>query len=170
MGRWTLLGYSDTPPTPHWLKDLERLDLASDPLPRFPGIAWDDAEQATREVDLERYFRGRLSIEDDLSRTPRVPDPWLFVAHAPPFDTTLDRLAKVPEPIGSRAVRRFIEERQPAIALHGHVHESPQVTGVYAERLGRTLCINPGQDHVRLHAVVFDADDPERTLRHTVYR
>ncbi len=170
VGRWTLLGYSDTPATPHWLKDLERLDLPGDPLPPFPGVAWDDGEQTTREVDLERHFRGRPSIAEELSRAPHVPDPWLLVAHAPPFDTKLDRLAKIPEPIGSRAVRRFIEQRQPAIALHGHVHESPQVTGVYAERLGRTLCINPGQDHVRLHAVVFDADDPERTLRHTVYR
>jgi Icc-related predicted phosphoesterase len=31
---------------------------------------------------------------------------------------------------------------QPLLGLHGHVHESPG-----AEKLGRTLCINPGSDY-----------------------
>ena len=44
--------------------------------------------------------------------------------------------------VGSIAVRRFVEERQPLIALHGHVHESQGV-----ERLGRTICLNPGSEY-----------------------
>ena len=55
---------------------------------------------------------------------PVVAAPWIFVCHAPPHDTALDRLPQVPHPIGSRAVRRFIEQRQPLVSLHGHVHES----------------------------------------------
>jgi Icc-related predicted phosphoesterase len=45
-------------------------------------------------------------------------------------------------PVGSTAVRDFIEEVQPLLGLHGHVHESKA-----AQRLGRTLCINPGSEY-----------------------
>ena len=44
--------------------------------------------------------------------------------------------------VGSIAVRQFIEERQPLIALHGHVHESRG-----AEQIGRTICLNPGSEY-----------------------
>jgi len=66
-------------------------------------------------------------------------------------------------------VRAFIEEHQPPLTLHGHIHESPMVSGSYAERIGRTLCVNPGQSPERLHAVIFDTDDPYTTLVHTVF-
>jgi Icc-related predicted phosphoesterase len=45
-------------------------------------------------------------------------------------------------PVGSTAVRELIEQYQPLMGLHGHVHESPA-----ANRIGRTLCINPGSDY-----------------------
>ncbi len=76
----------------------------------------------------------------------------------------------MPYPIGSRAVRQFIEQRRPLVTLHGHIHESPIVTGSYADRVGDSLCINPGQSHTRLHAVLFDTARPAETLRHTVLR
>jgi uncharacterized protein len=45
-------------------------------------------------------------------------------------------------PVGSRAVRTVIEEVQPLVALHGHIHESRGVA-----RIGRTACINPGSTY-----------------------
>ena len=56
----------------------------------------------------------------------------IFLFHTPPYDTPLDRAAldgKTHEyvaldiHVGSIAVRRFIELRQPLLTLHGHVHE-----------------------------------------------
>ncbi len=44
--------------------------------------------------------------------------------------------------VGSTAVRTFIDQPQPLLSLHGHVHESQA-----AQRLGRTLCLNPGSDY-----------------------
>ena len=44
--------------------------------------------------------------------------------------------------VGSTAVRAAIERYQPMLGLHGHVHESPGT-----EKLGGTLCINPGSDY-----------------------
>lgn len=167
---FAFLGHSSTPPTPYTVKDFERLDLPGDPIPSFGGAVWDRVRQAGREVDLTEHFRTQHTLSQELEQAPAAPDPWMLVAHTPPYDSKLDRLPQVPYPIGSRAVRQFIEQRQPAVALHGHVHESAEVTGSYSDRLGRTLCINPGQNYTRLYAVLFDAERPAETLRHTVLR
>ena len=41
--------------------------------------------------------------------------------------------------VGSIAVKRFIEERQPLLTLHGHVHEAARLTGEWKIRIGREL-------------------------------
>ncbi len=77
----------------------------------------------------------------------------IFNFHVPPRGTSLDVGPSVRAdltvdheagevervPIGSSAVRAAIERHQPLLTLHGHVHESPGM-----ERIGRTLCVNPG--------------------------
>jgi Icc-related predicted phosphoesterase len=87
-----------------------------------------------------------------------VSDPANLVAvlHPPPVGSSLDQAPAIDDEfrvrfeaggmvmigVGSIAVRQFIEERQPLVALHGHVHESRG-----AEQLGRTLCLNPGSEY-----------------------
>ena len=44
---------------------------------------------------------------------------------------------------GSTAVKEVIEEVQPILSLHGHIHESRA-----AVRIGRTLAVNPGSSYV----------------------
>jgi len=80
----------------------------------------------------------------------------IFMLHIPPYNSTLDLAYELDrelriktegtgflqQPVGSKAVRAIIEEQQPLIALHGHIHESPGTT-----QIGRTLCFNPGSDH-----------------------
>jgi uncharacterized protein len=44
-------------------------------------------------------------------------------------------------PVGSTAVRRLIENYQPLLAVHGHIHESGG-----ERKIGQTLCINPGSE------------------------
>jgi Icc-related predicted phosphoesterase len=56
-----------------------------------------------------------------------------------------------PTPIGSRALKKFIEKRQPPLTLHGHVHESSGM-----ERLGRTIAVNPGDSRSRFRGVRID--------------
>ena len=45
--------------------------------------------------------------------------------------------------VGSTAVKEIIQDVQPVLSLHGHIHESRA-----AERIGRTLAINPGSSYV----------------------
>jgi len=64
--------------------------------------------------------------------------PLLMICHTPPYDTKCDRLMNG-TPVGSRAVRRFIEEIKPEVCISGHIHESAGV-----DRVGSTLVLNAG--------------------------
>jgi len=44
--------------------------------------------------------------------------------------------------VGSHAVRDAILQYQPALSLHGHIHESRAV-----QQLGRTVSVNPGSTY-----------------------
>jgi hypothetical protein len=43
---------------------------------------------------------------------------------------------------GSTSVRAAIEKYQPMLGLHGHIHESRNMT-----KIGRTVCINPASEY-----------------------
>jgi Icc-related predicted phosphoesterase len=77
--------------------------------------------------------------------------------HMPPYDTGIDRAPRLDaslhvrydgsgeplmDPVGSQAIRALIAERQPTIALHGHIHEG---RGRY--RIGATTGFNPGSQY-----------------------
>lgn len=62
----------------------------------------------------------------------------ILVCHTPPYATRVDRLTDG-RPVGSPAVRRFIEDTQPHLCITGHIHESAGT-----DRLGRTRIFNAG--------------------------
>jgi Icc-related predicted phosphoesterase len=64
--------------------------------------------------------------------------------------------------VGSTAVRAVIERYQPALSLHGHIHEARGTT-----RLGRTLCINPGSSYEQgqLLGAVIDVDGKKKVKK-----
>ncbi len=165
----SIIGYGCAPWSPHTVKDFERLDLPDDAAPSAGGVVWDDAAGAPRPVTAEEHYFEQKSMWDELNAATTPAAPWVLVSHAPPYDCGLDELPEHGK-IGSRAVRRFVEQRQPSLCLCGHVHQGPELSGRYAADLGTTLCINPGQgDDGALHAVTFDLHDPRSTLRHTRY-
>ena len=62
----------------------------------------------------------------------------LMICHTPPFDSRLDRLVNG-TPVGSPAVRAFIETHRPDVAVVGHIHEGRGI-----DRIGDTLVLNAG--------------------------
>jgi Icc-related predicted phosphoesterase len=62
----------------------------------------------------------------------------LFVPHAPPHGTPLDRTFMGLH-VGSTAVRKFVELRQPDAVICGHIHEARGIT-----TLGKSTIINCG--------------------------
>ncbi|MCI0474063.1 MAG: hypothetical protein L0Y76_10825, partial [Ignavibacteria bacterium] len=65
---------------------------------------------------------------------------------------------KPDEHVGSIAIRRFIENNNPLLTLHGHIHESTQITGEWKEYIGKTLCINGSTTGNRLALVRIDVE------------
>ncbi len=106
---------------------------------------WDSPREEA-EDDLLARLRGLAAqLEPGLNT--------IFNLHCPPYNTSLDRAPQLTSdlkvvldggeprivPVGARAVRTLIEEVQPVLSLHGHIHESKAVA-----KIGKTTCVNPG--------------------------
>jgi Icc-related predicted phosphoesterase len=67
--------------------------------------------------------------------------------------------------VGSIAIQRFIEERQPMLTLHGHIHESTRLTGAWQEQFGNTLSFNAAHDGPELSLIRFHLNRPGEAVR-----
>ncbi len=176
---YELMGYPFVPPTPFRPKDYEKMDDPESGWPpqKNPSYirASDQTDQLT-SIDPYFFLRQRETIREDLDRLPKPlhPDRTIYIMHSPPFGTRLD-LTQGGKSAGSRSIKAFIEEHQPLLTLHGHIHESPDLSGSYFERIAETLSINPGQsiwkgeESSKLYAVTFEMENLEGTLKHTYY-
>lgn len=112
---------------------------------------WKTPREIT-ELDLAKKIEDVVRGVDDFSRC-------VFNFHCPPKDSSLDTCPMLdastdpPTPVtvagqpvmfgaGSTAVRAAISRYQPALALHGHIHECRGMV-----RLGQTVCFNPGSEY-----------------------
>ena len=166
LKEFPIYGYACVPPTPFLLKDWELYDVS-----RYVPPGCVSPEEGRRSVPAEesRIKWGTIQADLDSLVANDALERAIFLFHTPPCDTALDRSAldgrmyeHVPlnVHIGSIAVRRFIEERQPLLTLHGHVHESTRLTGEWKVRLGKTVCINGAHDGPELSLVRFDLESP----------
>ena len=129
---------------------------------------WD----SPRELDEDALYERIKALADQV----QAPERAIFNLHVPPYDSGLDTARQInPDltlvyesgqpkevPVGSTAVRQIIEEYQPALALHGHIHESRGEATI-----GRTLAINSGSEYNsgRIHGVTV-ALGGDRVLSH----
>lgn len=161
-------GYGCVTDSSFWVKDYVRRDLPQDgPIPsRFACIS---TPQGIRPSLNGSYISRFPSMAEELARLPvATPARTVCVFHSPPYASGLDTLHNG-KPIGSHAVRTFIETRQPLITLHGHIHEAPYMSGIYQAHIGRSLAVNPGQGREGLHAVTIDVDRSRIFLSHTLF-
>jgi uncharacterized protein len=143
------------------LCDLGPVTMAS--LGVVPTTPWDTERECT-EDELGKQ------LSEMLDQVPEGRNSILNV-HCPPYASGLDDAPELDAtlkpvirggrpsivPVGSHAVREAIKRYQPAVGLHGHIHESRG-----AQKIGRTLCVNPGSDYssgVLRGAVVDIAED-----------
>jgi uncharacterized protein len=170
---YTFYGYANVPPTPFRFKDWERYDVS-----RYVDPGCFPPEEGIRTVeptvDLEW-----ATIKDELNTLAGdpLPERSVFLFHSPPYKTNLDRAAldgmmvdHVPMDVhvGSIAIMRFIEERQPWVTMHGHIHESSRITGYWQQQFGRTHAFSAAWHGPELALVEFDLDDPSTAVRRLI--
>jgi len=169
LGAYTLVGCGKISATPNLFKDREYWDVE-----RYKSRQ-PEATAPTHEVGLRTVERDEADLEitlrEILDRTfAEVPEgaPTILMAHVPPADTKTDVLYDGRH-VGSEAVRAAIETRRPALSLHGHIHESPDMSGAWQDSVGETPVVNAGSSchaggDAKLHLVRFDTDDIAATL------
>jgi uncharacterized protein len=143
------------------LCDLGPVTMAS--LGVVPYTPW-NTERETSEEDLGKQ------ISQMLDQVPEGRNAIINI-HCPPYASGLDDAPELDDtlkpvirggrpsiiPVGSHAVREVIKRYQPTVGLHGHIHESRA-----AQKIGRTVCVNPGTDYasgVLRGAIVDIAED-----------
>jgi Icc-related predicted phosphoesterase len=127
-----------------------------------------------REWDEDEYYQ---RVKDRASTLKDVKNA-VFMIHVPPYDSGLDTAPELDKnlrprvtmgdvlrvPVGSTGVRRVIQELQPLVSVHGHVHEAGGQS-----KIGRTTCFNAGSEANQgiLRGFVFDLgkDKLERAFR-----
>ena len=128
---------------------------------------WDTYREED-EPDLKKR------IDEMLQSVTAEPERTIYSLHCPPYGTGLDDAPQLTAemdlkdagrstvPVGSTAVREAIEGHQPALSLHGHIHEARGTT-----RLGKTLCINPGSSYEQgqLLGAVIDLDGKKKVKK-----
>jgi uncharacterized protein len=153
---YSFLGYWCAPPCPYVAKDFERLDFPGQVHSFKGGLTWNRRLEHPVDIDPGPFLGQLRTIQEDLAQLPPAASPdWILVAHAPPLQTELDLLSGVGH-VGSQSIRQFIQQRQPLLSLHGHIHESPRLSGRFWQYLGRTIAINPGQRDDGLAAVLIE--------------
>lgn len=174
VGTRPVYGYSCVPPTPFHLKDWERYDVS-----RFVDPGSLSPEEGYLTVEIEELDIRYGTIEKDLTRLvgeDSLADS-ILLFHAPPYRTALDRAAldgrsidhaPLDVNVGSIAIRKLIESRQPLVTLHGHVHESARLTGNWRDRIGRTQLFSAAHDGPELALVRFDPALPEAATRELI--
>jgi len=170
---YTVTGYPFVPPTPFMLKDREKYDVS-----RYvdPGCLAPDEGNRTVEPDYDTEFSNiatdlkKLSAGIDASKS-------IFLFHSPPYKSPLDRAAldgktfdHVPLDVhvGSIAIQRFIDDFQPMLTLHGHIHESFRITGEWQVINGKTISMSAASDIKGLTIITFNTNNLSTAKREEI--
>jgi uncharacterized protein len=131
---------------------------------------WHTPREWSEEEYYERVKAGARALKNVRNA--------VFMIHVPPYESGLDTAPELDKnlrpkvtmgdvlrvPVGSTGVRRVIQELQPLVSVHGHVHESGGQS-----KIGRTTCFNAGSEANQgiLRGFVFDLgkDKLERAFR-----
>ncbi|MFH1589835.1 MAG: metallophosphoesterase [archaeon] len=185
---WEKYDFSNVP------KNLEeRYDQRKNSNYRLNGVK--STNNGWRRFTFSEKTEKRSSIQKDLEK--RVfttnPEKTIYVVHTPPDNTYLDYVYASPsrrleeetiietmamkpngkffnpntQHVGSIALRSFIENHQPYLTLHGHIHETVDISGEFKDHIGKTLCMAPGNDNFskNLAMIVFDVYNPKEAER-----
>jgi Icc-related predicted phosphoesterase len=136
-----------------------------------PGWEYKDRPCDTMDVndtgffkveDPDRYFLEKGTIAGDLEAI-KGHDKLIMAIHTPPDGLDLDACMDGRR-VGSRAVYDWALNQQPLYLLSGHIHESYMKTGVWKNKIGNTVVIQPGQSSFYT-VLVHISDEGEKLVQ-----
>jgi len=171
FNNYKIYGYSYIPPTPFILKDWEKYDVS-----RYVDPGCISPEDGKYSIKVNKNVVKYSTIQKDLDKliSNSSLDKIIILFHSPPYRTNLDRaeldgkkIDHVPLDVnvGSIAIKRFIKSQQPYLTLHGHVHESPRLTGKWKDKIGSTHMFTGAHDGTELSLVRFDINNLSKAER-----
>jgi Icc-related predicted phosphoesterase len=171
---YPVFGYTYIPPTPFLLKDWEKYDVS-----RYVDPGCISPEEGIRSFPVAANIRKYSTIKKDLEILAGNEDvkKAIFLFHAPPYKTKLDHaplegkmIDHIPLDVhvGSIAIRRFIEARQPLLTLHGHVHEAPKLSRSWKDSIGKTHMFTAAYDGPELALIRFDPKNLNEARRELI--
>jgi hypothetical protein len=161
---YEFIGMNWVTDTPFGLKDRCRKDTEDFIFPKTLGSPVISTPKGLKTIDdWFGYAESLPTIEEELSNLikPKNPKNTIYVFHMPPSNSGLD-VCSDGKGVGSKAISEFLSKTQhPMISLHGHIHESPNISGVWEKKIGNTTAIQPGQSHYYEDYVVYIIIDLE---------
>ena len=167
-------GYSFVPPTPFNLKDWEKYDVS-----RYVDVGAVSPEEGLRTVNVSDDIKRYSTIAEDMDILSKnsPPEKTIFLFHSPPYKSYLDLAdlegkkvdhAPLDVHVGSITIERFIKKKKPFVTLHGHVHESPRLSGRWMQKFGSTYSFSAAHDGEELALIRFDTNDLESSTRELI--
>ena len=144
-----------------------------DPVQLGPPAVINDQNEIENIPDLETYLKSKISVQESLENMAKQVNSFadsIWLIHDPPINLGFD-LCATGDRVGSPVVYDFLEEKQPLLSIHGHIHEAPAYNGgIWTQKLGSTMCIQPGQLENELSYVTFDLENRRiKNLFHSLY-
>ncbi len=139
------------------------------------GFGWTNPSpwKTPRELEEDELEKRLSPLLNQVER----PETAIYLMHVPPYETGLDIAPKLDAtkdpprpvtqggqqvliPVGSTSVREAIEEHQPLLGLHGHIHETKNAT-----KIKKSVLVDPGSEYTSgtLRGVIINLE-PKRVL------
>lgn len=153
----SFIGLSKVLDHPFGCKDRVVIENGNEMDKQLSSIIYVEKNQKMLSVEeWEKYRNNNIEkMENILAKLPEISKDkkTIYVFHNPPYGIDLD-VCYNRRKVGSKAMVDFIGNSNAYMSLHGHIHESPMVSGSYISKLNNTICLQPGQSKAKSHLLL----------------
>jgi Icc-related predicted phosphoesterase len=160
---YEFIGMNYVSDLPFGLKDRARKDTVDFVHPKQIGKQYLSIPNGFERLEnWLSYVETIPTIEDEIRNLvkPSNMSNAIYIFHNPPANLDLDVVFDGRR-VGSKPEYEFFKKNQPKLSLHGHIHESPSVSGKWFSQLGKTICIQPGQTQQDENSLIYVLIDLE---------
>lgn len=160
----SFIGFSQVLDTPFFRKDRIVIEKGQEMPEQLKEIVYINKCQEPLTVSEWKEYR-KTNVPDMMDSLECLPKPTagykgIYIFHDPPYGVGLDN-CKNGEKVGSKEMAEFISNSNAYMSFHGHIHESPKISGNWYGQLGNTKSVQPGQSEYgedELRYVIVDTD------------